>query len=149
MLHHQKSSRKRWYVGAFLLIIVIGAVAGFAKLGGSSGEIDPGKLVAAEAGTMVRSVVATGKIEPTTKVEIKSKANGIIEALPVDVDSDVKAGDVLAELDKEQLQAVLRSAEANLQAARAALDAAEANLKKDVVMAEGPDVEFARRNYDR
>jgi HlyD family secretion protein len=149
MLHNQKSSRKRWYIGTFLLVIVIGAVAGFTKLGGSSGEIDPGKLVTAETGTMVRSVVATGKIEPMTKVEIKSKANGIIEALPVDVDSEVKPGAVLAELDKEQLQAALRGAEANLQAARAALAGAEAALKKNVVEAEGPDVEFARRSYER
>src|SRR5499427_4069035 len=145
----QKSSRRRWYVGLVLVVVVIGAAAGFARLGGSSGEIDSSKLVMAETGTMVRSVVATGKIEPTTKVEIKSKANGIIEALPVDVDSEVKAGAVLAELDKEQLQAALRGAEANLLAARAALAGAEAALKKNIVEAEGPDVEFARRNYER
>ncbi len=144
-----KRSRKRLYLTAALAVVLVGAVAGFAGLKGASSDIDPTKLVTAESGTMVKSVVATGKIEPTTKVEIKSRANGIIEKLPVDVDSDVKAGDVLAELDKEQLQAVLRSAEANLQAARAALEAAEANLKKDTVMAEGPDVEFARRNYER
>jgi HlyD family secretion protein len=142
-------SRKRLYAGAIAVLVVVAAVAGFARLKGASTEIDAAKIVTVETGTMVKSVVATGKIEPTTKVEIKSRANGIIEKLPVDVDTDVKAGDVLAELDKEQLQAVLRSAEANLQAARAALDAAEANLKKDVVMAEGPDVEFARRNYER
>jgi HlyD family secretion protein len=136
-------SRKRLYAGAIAVLVVVAAVAGFARLKGASTEIDAAKIVTVETGTMVKSVVATGKIEPTTKVEIKSRANGIIEKLPVDVDTDVKAG------DKEQLQAVLRSAEANLQAARAALDAAEANLKKDVVMAEGPDVEFARRNYER
>src|SRR5262252_998974 len=145
----QKSSRRRWYGGLLLVVIVIGAAAGFARLGGSSGEIDSSKLVVAETGTMVRSVVATGKIEPMTKVEIKSKANGIIEALPVDVDSEVKAGAVLAELDKEQLQAALRGAEANLLAAQAALAAAEAALKKNIVEAEGPDVEFARRNFER
>ena len=61
----------------------------------------------------------------------------------------MKPGDVLAELDKEQLQAVLRSAEANLQAARAAQAGAQAELKKNIVEAEGPDVEFARRTYDR
>ena len=144
-----RSSRKRLYISIVLAVVVIGAVAGFVGLKGASTDIDPGKIVTAETGTMVKSVVATGKIEPTTKVEIKSRANGIIEKLPVDVDSDVKAGDVLAELDKEQLQAALRSAEANLQAARAALDAAEANLKKDVVMAEGPDVQFAQRNFER
>jgi len=144
-----KPSRKRLYIGIVLAVVVVGAVAGFVGLKGASTDIDPSKLVAAETGTMVKSVVATGKIEPTTKVEIKSRANGIIEKLPVDVDSDVKAGDVLAELDKEQLQAVLRSAEANLQAARAALAGAQAALKKNIVEAEGPDVEFARRSYER
>ena len=143
-----RPSRKRFYIAIVLAVIVVGAAAGFAVKGAST-DIDPTKLVTAEPGTMVKSVVATGKIEPTTKVEIKSRANGIIEKLPVDVDSDVKAGDVLAELDKEQLQAVLRSAEANLQAARAALAGAQAALKKNIVEAEGPDVEFARRNFER
>jgi HlyD family secretion protein len=144
-----KPSRKRLYLGIGAALVVVAAVAGFSRLKGASSDVDPGKVVVAESGTMVRSVVATGKIEPMTKVEIKSKANGIIEVLPVDVDSDVRAGDVLAELDKEQLQAALRGAEANLQAARAALAGAEAALKKNVVEAEGPDVEFARRSYDR
>src|SRR3954465_6322095 len=142
-------SRKRLYVGLVAALVVIAAVAGFVRLKGASSEVDGTKIVTAETGTMVRSVVATGKIEPTTKVEIKSRANGIIERLPVDVDTDVKAGDVLAELDKEQLRAVLRSAEANLQAARAAQTAAEAELKKNTVEAEGPEVEFARRNFER
>jgi HlyD family secretion protein len=93
--------------------------------------------------------VATGKVEPITKVEIKSKANGIIKALRVNVDSVVAEGDVLAELDKDQLLAQVRGAEANLLAAQAALEGAEAELKKNVVEAEGPDVEFARRAYDR
>ncbi len=99
---------------------------------------------------MIRSVVATGKVEPITKVEIKSKANGIIKALHVDVDSVVQVGDVLVELDKEQLEATLRGAEANLQAARASLEGAEAQLsRRTIVEAEGPDVEFARRAYER
>src|SRR5436190_6670688 len=143
-----RPSRKRLYIASALGVVLVAAVAGFAVKGAST-DIDASKLVTAETGTMVKSVVATGKIEPTTKVEIKSRANGIIERLPVDVDSDVKAGDILAELDKEQLQAVLRSAEANLQAARAALAGAEAELKKNVVEAEGPEVAFARRSFDR
>jgi HlyD family secretion protein len=98
---------------------------------------------------MVRSVVATGKVEPITKIEIKSKANGIIKALNVDIDSSVDEGAILAELDKDQLLAQLRGAEANLLAARAALTGAEAQLKKNVVEAEGPDAEFARRSFVR
>jgi len=93
--------------------------------------------------------VATGKIEPVTKVEIKSKANGIIERLAVDVDHHVQAGQVLAELDKENLNARLREARANLEAARAALSAAEAQVRKNEIEAEAPDVAFARSANQR
>jgi HlyD family secretion protein len=93
--------------------------------------------------------VATGKIEPITKVEIKSKANGIIEKLHVDVDQVVRSGDVLVELDKENLSAQVREARANLQAGQAALAAAQAQLEKNKVEAEAPDVQFAQRNFER
>ena len=144
-----RPSRKWWYIGAGGVLLVVGTAAGFATLSGASPIADPSKMASVERGTMVRSVVATGKIEPITKVEIKSKANGIIKALHVDVDSVVKPNDVLVELDREQLEATLRGAEANLQAARASLEGAQAALKKNIVEAEGPDVEFARRAYDR
>ena len=144
-----KKSRKRLYIGAGVAIVVMGGAAGFATLKGASPEIDASRLATVERGTMVKSVVATGKVEPTTKIEIKSKANGIIKALNADVDLAVKEGDILVELDKEQLAAALRGAEANLLAARASLEAAEAQARKNSVEAEGPDAEFARRAYDR
>jgi HlyD family secretion protein len=144
-----RPSRKRWYIGLGVVVLLGAGAAWAAKLNGASPNVDAAKLAVAERGTMVRSVVATGKIEPITKVEIKSKANGIIKALHVDVDTVVNTNDVLVELDREQLEATLRGAEANLQAARASLEGAQAALKKNVVEAEGPDVEFARRTYDR
>ncbi len=107
--------------------------------------VDPSRLATVEQDTMVRSVVATGKVEPISKVEIKSKANGIIERLHADIGDVVKAGDVLVELDKENLLAQVREARANVQAAEAALLAARAQLEKNKIEAEGPDVEFARR----
>ena len=144
-----KKSKTGLYVGIAVALIALGGAAGIATLKGAAPDVDPSKVAAVEVGTMVKSVVATGKVEPTTKVEIKSKANGIIKALNVDIDRSVKAGDVLVELDKEQLAAALRGAEANLLAARASLEASEAQLKKNLVEAEGPDAEFARRAFER
>jgi hypothetical protein len=63
-------------------------------------ELGASRIATVERGTMTKSVVATGKIEPITKVEIKSKANGIIEKMNVDVDQMVRSSDVLVELDK-------------------------------------------------
>jgi HlyD family secretion protein len=136
------------YIGG-AVVLVVASAAGLATLKGASANVDASRVATVERGTMVKSVVATGKVEPITKVEIKSKANGIIKALHVDMDSVVREGDVLVELDKDQLAAALRGAEANLLAARASLEAAEAQLKKNHVEAEGPDAEFARRAYVR
>src|SRR5437899_5611935 len=144
-----KKSRRWLYIGAGAAVAVLGGAYGLVALKGAPRDVDPSRIATVERGTMIRSVVATGKVEPITKVEIKSKANGIIKVLDVDVDSIVNAGDVLVELDKDQLMAALRGAEANLEAARASLEAAEAQLKKNIVEAEGPDAEFARRAFDR
>src|SRR4051812_28896953 len=144
-----RKSRKRLYIGAVVILVVGGGVAGLATLKGASADIDASRIATVERGTMVKSVVATGKVEPITKIEIKSKANGIIKVLNADVDRAVKAGDILVELDREQLAATLRGAEANLLAARASLEGAEAQLKKNVVEAEGPEEQFARRSYER
>jgi HlyD family secretion protein len=142
-------TRRRWaYWGGALAVLVAGAFA-YSTMNGAKAEFDASRLATVEAGTMVKSVVATGKIEPVSKVEIKSKANGIIEALRVDVGALVRPGDTLAELDKELLLARLREEQANLEAAEASLKAAEAQLQKNEVEAEGPDVEFARRAYER
>jgi HlyD family secretion protein len=143
-----KTSRKISLAAAGAVTLAVGAW-GLSTLSGASDSIDPTKIVTVERGAMVRSVVATGKIEPITKVEIKSKANGIIERLLADVDEVVASGHVLAELDKENLTARLREARANLQAAEAAREAAIAQLKKNEIEAEAPDVAFARRNYSR
>ena len=126
------------------VLALAGAGAYMSTLKGASNLIDSSQLATVELGTMARSVVATGKVEPITKVEIKSKANGIIERLAVDVDMRVVAGQVLAELDKENLNARLREARANLAAARAALTAAEAQARKNEIEAEAPDVAFAQ-----
>jgi HlyD family secretion protein len=144
-----RTASKRTVAAVALVLAAVAGAWGFATIDGASTGVDPSKLAAVEPGTMVRSVVATGKVEPITKVEIKSKANGIIERLLVDVDTLVRPGQVLAELDKENLTARLREARANLQAAAAAREGAIAQLKKNEIEAEAPDVTFARRNHAR
>jgi len=136
------------YWSGAALLLALGALA-FSSMGGARAEFDASRLATVEQGTMLKSVVATGKVEPVSKVEIKSKANGIIEALQVDVGALVQPGDVLGELDKQQLLARMREEQANLEAAEASLKAAEAQLLKNEIQAEGPEVEFARRASER
>ena len=64
--------------GIILGVILLGGSA-WAVLRGSSSDIDPARLATVERGDVAKSVVATGRIEPISKVEIKSKANGIVK----------------------------------------------------------------------
>ena len=107
------------------------------------------KIIRVERGDIARSVVARGKIEPLSKVEVKSKANGIIKALVADVGDSVKEDQVLAELDKADLQAQVREAAAVLAGEEANLQAAVAAEAKARIEAANPDLEFAKRDYDR
>ena len=111
--------------------------------------IDPSKLATVERGDLARVVVATGKIQPLSKAEIKSKASGIVKKIYVDYGDRVKSGQMLAELDKVQLEAAQRAAKANLQAAEAARNSAMATLERNKVDAEGPDVPFLKLNMER
>src|SRR6267143_305039 len=81
MANHKKSRRWIWVVG---LLPILGGAAFFSlkAVGKGSTKIDPAKLVKVERIDLTRSVVAVGKIEAANKVEIKSKASGIIEKLP-------------------------------------------------------------------
>lgn len=112
-------------------------------------DIDPGRLATVERADIARSVVATGRIEPITKVEIKSKANGIIKELKVKVGDLVEPQQILAELDKENLIARVRETQAALMAAQSGLRASEAEYEKNKVEAESPDIAFTKRDFER
>jgi HlyD family secretion protein len=145
----KKKSRKLFWISGALIILSGLGVTGFVVMSRPTSEIDSSRLATVERGDIARSVVATGRIEPITKVEIKSKANGIIKELKVQVGDVVAPGQTLAELDKENLAARVREAKAALIGAESNLKAAEAQLEKNKVEAEGPDVPFAKRNFDR
>jgi HlyD family secretion protein len=128
-----------------VLLIAIGVIA--ATRGGT--KIDPTKLAKVERGDLAKSVVATGKVEPITKVEVKSKASGIVTKLFVDTGDKVKKGQLLAQLDKVEIEAQVEQSRAALQAADANLTSAEADSQRAKVDAEGPDVPLLKRGYDR
>jgi HlyD family secretion protein len=145
----QKKGRPKLLVfglpSILLLVILVSATGAFSK----RKPLPPEKIVTPERGDIARSVVARGKIEPLSKVEVKSKANGIIKALLVDVGDAVTEGQILAELDKEDLEAQVRGAKATLDGEQANAQAAIAAEAKARIEAANPELEFARRDYER
>ncbi len=149
MANGKSKTRKRiiWTSIIVILVVVIGAVILGATRG--STKIDPSKIATVDQGDLAKSVVATGKIEPVTKVEVKSKASGIVTKLLVDAGDHVKEGQVLAELDKDELRAQVNESKAALSAAEANLHASEADYERSKVDANSPDVPLLQRAYQR
>lgn len=145
--NHKK--RRRWVILAMIAVVLVGGGLGVGAAFRPNHKIDPSKLASVTRGDLARSVVATGKIEPLAKVEIKSKASGIVQRIFADYGDRVKQGEVLVELDKEQLQAQVRESRASWLAAKAAEEAAQATYERDQVDAQGPDLPFLKADMER
>ena len=101
---------------------------------------------------IVTSVTATGTIEPVTSVDVGTQVSGIVSKLYVDYNSIVKAGQVIAELDRTNLISDLSSAKANLTSAESTLAYQTANYERfknlfDKGLISANDFEQARLSY--
>ena len=144
-----KKGKKFWiWIGsaALLVVLVLGVMA--ARLVKGT-QIDPNRLAKVQRGDVARSVVATGKIQPITKVEVKSKASGIVEKLYVDINNQVHKGQQLAQLDQQEIAAQVDAQRAQLAAAEANVGTYQANIDQDRVNAAAPDLPMYKTTLDR
>src|SRR5579864_6429943 len=147
--NHKKKRRRLIIWGTVVLVFVLLIAAGVIAAKSAGTKIDPTKLATVDKGDLAKSVVATGKVTPITKVEVKSKASGIVKNLLVDYGDRVKKGQLLAQLDKVEIEAQVAQSKAALEAAQANLASAQADFERSKVDAEGPDVPPLKRAYDR
>jgi HlyD family secretion protein len=155
-----KRSRKKWWIGAALLVVMIGATV--ALRGGN-------RPIAAEIGTVaqayptqaITALNATGRVSAFRKAAVSTKASGKLEYLGVQEGSVVTAGQVLARIENKDVSATLDQAQANVKAAKANLEQglaeqrdADANLKRTDDLAKknfisGAQLDAAKARADR
>src|SRR4030095_6448220 len=117
------SRKKQLMLGGGALAVL--ALAGFYFWGGQSNA--PQYMTAkVERGSLRNTVTATGTLQALTTVQVGSQASGTISALNVDFNSQVKKGQVIAQLDPAVPQAQVLQSRANLENARAGLQQARA-----------------------
>lgn len=113
-----------------VIVIVVIAVAAWSLSGGKKEEEINFKEEAVKTETLQNSVTATGTIEAVTSVTVGTQVSGIVNKLYVDYNSQVKKGQVIAELDKTNLLSELNTAKANLASATSNLNYQAANMNR-------------------
>ncbi|KAB2916076.1 MAG: efflux RND transporter periplasmic adaptor subunit [Hyphomicrobiaceae bacterium] len=115
----------------------------------------------ATRGDLTVVVTATGSVQPTNQVDISSELSGTVRKVNVDFNSEVKVGQILAELDTDKLVATVESSRARLTAAEAKVEEVEAtrlekqrDLTRKTELAERKvisvlDLDTARAAHDR
>ena len=134
--------------------ITAAAVSILALAACSDGEMVTYTKTKVSKGDISTSITATGTIEPVTKVEVGTQVSGIISKIYVDYNSEVRKGQVIAELDKTNLLSELASAKSQLANAQSELDYQKSNFERYATLFEKGlvsvnDYETARLSYEQ
>ncbi len=129
---------KKKYLMGIVIILLVSAVGFFLyQWGGKNGSNQKFRLAKVERGEINFVVTATGTINPVINVLVGSQVSGTIKALYADFNSQVKEGQVIAQIDPaifqaqvDQAKASVLTNQANLLNAKANLENAKANLVK-------------------
>lgn len=101
---------KKLIIGSIILIIIAIGAYFFTKKD-TTVRIQA-KTVATKKATVTKLVTATGTVEPIKQVEVGTQVSGVVERILVDYNSQVKEGQLIAELDKTNLKATLTQVQA-------------------------------------
>ena len=144
----QMKQKTRIAIGLAIVLLALGG-AWWAQRGGSAEvQYRTGKI---ERGDLLASVAASGAVTPVSLVTVGTQVSGQIRDVLVDFNTEVKAGQLLAQIDPESFEYRVRSAQADVDAARAAVLTAQANLlaTQTQVSRAQVDLNEAQRSQDR
>ena len=145
-------NKKKIIIGIVCIVLVFAGIYFFTRKP-STGNM---QLVTAKAtrNSMTNFVTATGAVEPVTKVDVGTQVSGIIDRIYVDFNSVVTKGQVIAEMDKINLEADLVAKEAELASSKTEFEYQEKNYARNKTLHEkqlisDTDFETATYNYER
>ena len=118
VLDPKRASRRLQLAAALVLVCAI-VLTGVLVVRARSAAAPAFATSAITQGTLVRSVTATGTVNPQNTIDVGTQVSGTISEVDVDYNTKVRKGQVLARLDPTALQAALDSAQSGLAQAQA------------------------------
>ncbi|RLE10920.1 MAG: efflux RND transporter periplasmic adaptor subunit, partial [Candidatus Aminicenantes bacterium] len=129
--------KKKIIFGIIIVVIIVGVVFSLTVFRGSSNGAVHYRTEKVTRGNIEAIVVTTGTINPVTLVDAGSQVSGKIAKIYVDFNSQVKKGDILAEIDQSSFLTRIKQNEANYESSKASLERARVSM------------ETAKKKYER
>lgn len=139
-------------IGIVGVLLVAGGIYLFSNKSSKGGlKLETAKVIRS---SISNTVTATGTVEPVTEVEVGTQVSGIIDKLYADYNDVVKAGQLIAEMDKVNLKAELASAQAQLASSKTEYEYQQKNYARSKVLHEkqlisDTDYETATYSYEK
>lgn len=119
--------KKRW-LAAIGLLVVLGVAGATWYLYRAPSETTEPSTTAVTRGSIEETVLASGVIEASSLVSVGAEVSGRIESLGVQLGDEVKAGDLIAQIDSLNQENAVKAAEAALANIEAQREMQEASL---------------------
>src|ERR1700758_4264600 len=114
------------WIALIVALLIVASLVRQCRNGGSENY----QIATVTRGPITQAVTATGTLNPVVNVQVGSQVSGNIAKLFVDFNSQVKAGQVVAQIDPALFQATVTQAEGDLASAQAALELAKVNATR-------------------
>ena len=119
-----KKSKKLWWIIGAIAAVILVLILLFAMKKGKKSELQV-MTERSHIDSIEVTVTATGELQPVYKVDVGTQVSGIVERIYVDFNSVVKKGQLLAELDRSNLNEQLKTAQATVSNAQSNLTLAQ------------------------
>jgi len=119
-----KKSKKIWWIIGVIAVVIVALIVIFAVKKGKHAEMQI-NTVRSTMDSIEVTVTATGELQPVYKVDVGTQVSGIVEHIYVDFNSVVKKGQLLAELDRSNLNEQLTQAQTSVSNAKSNLTLAQ------------------------
>ncbi|MDY0108126.1 MAG: efflux RND transporter periplasmic adaptor subunit, partial [Giesbergeria sp.] len=149
MQEKMRSRSTRWVAAGLVLALV--AAAAWWWQARQAAQAPQYRTAAIERGSLAASVSASGQVMPVTQVSVGSQVSGQIRELYADFNSEVKAGQLIAQIDPQLIEFQVRQAQADREAALSQVLIAQANVlaSQAAVSRAQVDLAEARRDLER
>lgn len=125
-----EKSKRRWGIWILVVVIIAAVAGGWWYFRTKREDTIHYKTVAVARGEIEQTVTATGTLNPVKSVQVGCQVSGTLSDIYVDFNSQVKAGELIAQIDPRVYQAQVESAQADLANAVANLELQQVQARR-------------------